>query len=47
MRQGFTPYWGYEVEYRLGLAVLPLLLALMLMRRAGRAPPGPQRRHVA
>ena len=32
-----TPWWAYQMEYRLGLALLPLLLALALMRRAGRA----------
>ena len=47
MHQDFTPWWAYGVEYRLGLALLPLLLALMLMRRAGRARPGPQRRRTA
>jgi hypothetical protein len=32
-----TPYWAYNGAYPLLLAVLPLLLALTLMRRAGRA----------
>jgi hypothetical protein len=32
-----TPYWAYNGAYPLLLAVLPLLLALVLMRRAGRA----------
>jgi hypothetical protein len=32
-----TPYWLYNGAYPLLLAVLPLLLALVLMRRAGRA----------
>ena len=44
MRQDFTPWWGYQLQYRVGLALLPLLLALALMRRAGRAEPGPPRR---
>jgi hypothetical protein len=34
-----TPYWLYNGAYPLLLAVLPLLLALTLMRRAGRATP--------
>jgi hypothetical protein len=32
-----TPYWAYNGVYPLLLAVVPLLLALTLMRRAGRA----------
>jgi len=31
-----TPYWAYNGAYPLLLAALPLLLALVLMRRAGR-----------
>jgi hypothetical protein len=31
-----TPYWAYNGAYPLLLAVLPLLLALVLMRRPGR-----------
>jgi hypothetical protein len=38
-----TPYWMYNGAYPLLLAVLPLLLALVLMRRAGRATVVPRR----
>jgi hypothetical protein len=35
-----APYWVYNGAYPLLLAVMPLLLALTLMRRAGRMRPG-------
>ncbi len=47
MHQDFTPWWAHGVEYRLGLAILPLLLAVALMRRAGRARHGPPRPSVS
>jgi len=47
MHQDFTPWWAYDIEYRVGLSVLPLLLALALMRRAGRVRHGPPRPSVA
>lgn len=36
-----VPYWAYEAPYYWAAAAIPLLLALTLMRRAGRASPAP------
>lgn len=37
MQREATPYWAYTVPYRVALTALPVVLAVALMRRAGRA----------